>query len=177
MSERSLSKRKAAGYLSAAVRPDGRLSRALALAAWRDARKQPPNAGKRATDADATESRILRPREGRGEAGDDGETLADVMLAHERVKLLQRELAVEQTKGKLVDYETARRRFFRIYRLVRDRVQGLVPRAVPALAAEFKLDEGALYRALDREVRSLLTELATLPLEQLLGEDEPEDEA
>lgn len=98
---------------------------------------------------------------------DDGPaagTLAAERLRGEQLKNRQREIAIAEADGRLVDKEQTKRAVFALARELRESWQNWPARVAPTMAAELGVDQRKLQGVLDKAVREHLTEFADRPL-------------
>lgn len=87
-----------------------------------------------------------------------------------RLRAERERLALDKDRGELVSRSEAEKAIFERARAERDAWIAWATRIAPALSLELGVEAGALYGALDREVRAQLHELSQTPMELIADE-------
>ena len=100
----------------------------------------------------------------------DAAELSRVKIEREAAQRDLLRLQVAEKERRLIDRKTVEQAIFELARAERDAHLSWVARIASPVAAEITCDPGALYAALDREMRRHLADLSETPIEDLVDD-------
>src|SRR5439155_24218908 len=142
---------------------DGRFDRARALA---ELAAKPKQKGGRKRGMKIT------PKTAETGARESAPVLRDPATRFRLARAGQEEIKLAKMRGTVERVATVAPRTFHLIRGDRDRLLAWVSRTAPLIAAEIRVDEGTLWRAIQRAVSALLSDVAALAVDT---DDEDEE--
>jgi hypothetical protein len=100
------------------------------------------------------------PRKG-GLRGKETMNFNSARAVHETYKARKAKLEFEQLRGKLIDAEEVRKKWFTICRMTRDKLMSVPDRVVPMIAG--MVDSAEMHRLVAAEIRQALEEMSGEP--------------